>query len=35
MEKYLVKQNLQISRIFKLQDPNVKVVYVSAFDLTN
>ena len=34
MDKFLVKQNLQISRIFRVQDPNITVVYVSAFEMS-
>ena len=34
MDKFLVRQNLQLSRIFAIQDPNVEIVLVSAFEMT-
>lgn len=34
MDKFLVRQNLQLSRIFSIQDPNVEIVFVSAFEMT-
>ncbi|CAG9318397.1 unnamed protein product [Blepharisma stoltei] len=34
MQKFLVRQNLQISRIFKVQDPNIDILYISAFEMT-
>ena len=34
MDKFLVRQNLQLSRIFSIQDPNIEIVFVSAFEMT-
>jgi len=34
-EKFKQKENAQIARIFSVKDPNVDVVYVSPFTLTN
>lgn len=34
MEKFLQRENAQISRLFAVRDPNVDVVYVSPFSLT-
>ena len=31
MEKFLQRENAQISRIFAVKDPNVDVIYVSPF----
>lgn len=33
MEKFLQRQNTQISRIFNLRDPMVEIIYVCPFDL--
>lgn len=35
MEKFMQRENLQISRLFLLRDPNVNIVYVSPFTFTN
>ena len=35
MEKFAQRENNQISRIFALKDPNLEIVYVSPFPLTN
>jgi IQ domain-containing protein H len=35
MEKFLQRENAQIARLFAVRDPNVDVVYVSPFSLTN
>ena len=35
MEKFLQRENAQIARLFAVKDPNVDVVYVSPFSLTN
>lgn len=35
LEKYKQRENAQISRIFRLKDPNVDVIYVSPFMLTS
>ena len=35
MEKFLQRENAQISRIFSLKDPLVDVIYVSPFQMTN
>ena len=35
MEKFLQRENAQIARIFAVKDPNVDVIYVSPFQLTN
>lgn len=35
MEKFLQRENAQISRIFSVKDPNVDVVYVAPFTMTN
>ena len=35
MEKFLQRENAQLSRIFALKDPNVDVVYVSPFQMTS
>ena len=34
MEKVSQRQNMQITRIFNLRDPNVEIVYVAPFDLS-
>jgi hypothetical protein len=34
MDKFLVRQNLQLSRIFAIQDVNVEIVLISAFEMT-
>ena len=31
MEKFLQRENAQITRIFSMKDPNVDVIYVSPF----
>jgi hypothetical protein len=35
MEKFLQRENAQLSRIFSLKDPNVEVIYVSPFQMTS
>ena len=35
MEKFLQRENAQISRMFTVKDPNVDVIYVSPFQMTN
>ena len=35
MEKFLQRENAQISRIFSVKDPNVEIIYVSPFQMTN
>ena len=35
LEKYKQRENCQISRIFRLKDPNVDVIYVAPFMLTS
>jgi len=35
MEKFLQRENAQISRIFNLKDPLVEVIYVTPFQMTN
>ena len=35
MEKFKQKENAQIARIFSVKDPNVDVIYISPFTLTN
>lgn len=35
MEKFLQRENAQISRIFSVKDPLVDVIYVSPFQMTN
>ena len=35
MEKFLQRENSQISRIFAIKDPNVDVLYISPFQMTN
>ena len=35
MEKFLQRENAQLSRIFSLKDPNVDVIYVSPFQMTS
>jgi hypothetical protein len=35
IEKFKQKENAQIARIFSVKDPNVDVVYVCPFTLTN
>lgn len=34
-EKYKQKENTQISRIFRLKDPNIDIIYVAPFLLTS
>lgn len=34
MSKLLVRQNLELARVFKVQDPNVKVIYISSLEMT-
>jgi hypothetical protein len=35
MEKFLQRENAQLSRIFSLKEPNVEVIYVSPFHMTS
>ena len=35
MEKFIQRENLQISRLFLLKDPNVNIIYISPFTFTN
>ena len=35
MEKFLQRENAQLSRIFALKDPNVEVIYVTPFQMTS
>ena len=35
MEKFLQRENAQLSRIFSLKDHNVEVIYVSPFQMTS
>ena len=35
MEKFLQRENAQMSRIFSLKDPNVEVIYVTPFQMTS
>lgn len=35
IEKFKQKENAQIARIFSVKDPNVDVIYISPFTLTN
>ena len=35
MEKFLQRENAQLSRIFAMKDPNVDVIYVSPFQMTS
>ena len=35
MEKFLQRENAQIARLFAVKDPNVDIIYVSPFSLTN
>jgi len=34
MEKFLQRENAQLSRIFSLRDPNVDIIYISPFQMT-
>ena len=34
MEKFLQRENMQISRVFRLKDPLVDIIYISPFPLT-
>ena len=34
MEKFLQRENSQISRIFSVKDPNVDVIYISPYQMT-
>ena len=34
MDKFLQKENAQISRIFACKDPDVDIIYVSPFQMT-
>ena len=34
MDKFLQRENAQISRIFASKDPNVDIIYVSPFQMT-
>lgn len=35
MEKFMQRENLQISRLFLLRDPNVNIIYISPFTFTS
>ena len=35
MEKFLQRENSQLSRIFSLKDPEVEIIYVTPFQMTN
>ena len=35
MEKFLQRENAQLSRIFSLKDPEVEVIYVTPFQMTS
>lgn len=35
MEKFLQRENSQLSRIFAMKDPNVDIIYVSPFQMTS
>jgi len=35
IEKFKQKENMQIARIFSVKDPNVDVIYICPFPLTN
>jgi len=35
MEKFLQRENAQIARLFSVKDPNVDVIYVAPFQMTN
>ena len=35
IEKFKQKENSQIARIFSVKDPNVDIIYVCPFTLTN
>ena len=35
LEKYKQKENNQIARLFRVKDPNVDIIYVCPFPLTN
>jgi hypothetical protein len=35
MEKFMQRENLQISRLFLLRDPNVNLIYISPFTFTS
>ena len=35
MEKFMQRENLQISRLFLLRDPNVNIIFISPFTFTN
>lgn len=35
IEKFMQRENLQISRLFLLRDPNVNIIYISPFTFTN
>jgi len=35
IEKYKQKENAQLARLFKVKDPNIDIVYVCPFPLTN
>jgi hypothetical protein len=35
IEKYKQKENAQLARIFSVKDPNLEVIYISPFPLTN
>ena len=35
MEKFVQRENMQISRLFLLRDPNVNIIYISPYTFTN
>jgi hypothetical protein len=35
LEKYKQKENAQIARLFNVKDPNVDIIYICPFPLTN
>ena len=35
IEKFKQKENCQINRLFNIRDPNVEIVYICPFPLTN
>ena len=35
MEKFMQRENAQISRLFALRDPNIEIIYVSPFTFTS
>lgn len=34
MEKFLQRENAQLSRIFAAKDPNIEVIYISPYQMT-